>query len=84
MYIDGNVLVVSLVEKTRLFLQEAKDGRRFNGPGYDKRYLMVILIKNLDYVASAKNDYSRAFPENLNHLFSILTNIWRFKATNVI
>ena len=36
---------------------------------------MVILIKNLDYVASAKNDYSRAFPENLKHLFLILTNI---------
>ena len=45
---------------------------------------MVILIKNLDYVASAKYDYLRAFPENLKHLFSILTNIWRFKATNVI
>ena len=74
-YIDGNVLVASLVEKMRLFLQEAKGCRRFNGPGYDKRYLMVILIKNLDYVASAKNDYSRAFPENLKHLFSILTNI---------
>ena len=26
----------------------------YNGPGYDKRYLMIILIKNLDYVASAK------------------------------
>ena len=45
---------------------------------------MVMLIKNLDYVASAKYDYLRAFPENLKHLFSILTYIWRFKATNVI
>ena len=84
MYIDGNVLVASLVEKTGLLLQEAKGCRRYNGPGYDKRYLMVILIKNLDYVASAKYDYLRAFPENLKHLFSILTNIWRFKTTNVI
>ena len=83
-YIDGNVLVASLVEKTRLLLQEAKGCRGYNGPGYDKRYLMVILIKNLDYVASAKYDYLRAFPENLKHLFSILTNIWRFKTTNVI
>ena len=45
---------------------------------------MVMLIKNLDYVASAKYDYLRAFPVNLKHLFSILTYIWRFKATNVI
>ena len=75
MCIDGNVLVASLVEKTRLLLQEAKGCRRYNGPGYDKRYLMVILIKNLDYVASAKYDYLRALPENLKHLFSILTNI---------
>ena len=36
---------------------------------------MVILIKNLDYVASAKYDYLRALPENLKRLFSILTNI---------
>ena len=79
MYIDGNVLVASLVEKTRLLLQEAKGCRRYNGPGFDKRYLMVILVKNLDYVASAKYDYLRAFPENLKHLFSILTNIWTFK-----
>ena len=84
MYIDGNVLVASLVEKTRLLLQDAKGCRRYNGPGYDKRYLMVILIKNLDNVPSAKYDYLRAFPENLKHLFSILTKIWRFKATNVI
>ena len=83
-YIDGNVLVASLVEKTRLLLQEAKGCRSYNGPGYDKRYLMVILIKNLDYVTSAKYDYLRAFTENLMHLFSILTNIWRFKATDVI
>ena len=83
-YIDGNVLVDSLVEETRLLLQDAKGCRRYNGPGYDKRYLMVILIKNLDYVASAMYDYLRVFPENLKHLFSILTNIWRFKATNVI
>ena len=83
-YIDGNVLVASLVEKTRLLLQEAKGCRRYNGPGYDQRYLMVILIKNLDYVASAKYNYLRAFPENVKHLFSILTNKWRFKATNVI
>ena len=45
---------------------------------------MVILIEILDYVACAKYDYLRAFSENLKHLFSILTNIWRFKATNVI
>ena len=83
-YIDGNVLVASLVEKTRLLQQEAKGCRWYNGPGYDKRYLTVILIKNLDYVASAKYDYLRAFPENLKHLFSILTDIWRFKATNVM
>ena len=83
-YIDGYVLVASLVEKTRLLLQEAKGCRRYNGPGYDKRYLMVILIKNLDYVACAKYDYLRAFPENLKHLFSIMTNIWRVKATNAI
>ena len=83
-YIDGNVLIASLIEKTRRLLQEAKGCRRYNGPGYDKRYLMVILIKNLDYVASAKYGYLRAFTENLKHLFSILTNIWRFKATNVI
>ena len=63
MYIDGNVLIDSLVEKTRLLLQEANGCRRYNGPGYDKRYLMVILIKNLDYIASAKYDYLRAFPE---------------------
>ena len=63
-YIDGNVLVASLVEKTRLLQQEAKGCRRYNGPGYDKRYLMVIIIKNLDYVACAKYDYLRAFPEN--------------------
>ena len=44
-YIDGNVLVASSVEKTRLLLQEAKGCRRYNGPGYDKRYLMVMLIK---------------------------------------
>ena len=44
-YIDGNVLVPSLVKKTRLLLQEAKGCRRYNGPGYDTRYLMVILIK---------------------------------------
>ena len=69
MYIDGNVLVASLVEKTRLLLQEAKGCRRYNGPGYDKRYLMVILIKILDYVASAKYDYLRAFPENFKYLF---------------
>ena len=62
--IDGNVLVASLVEKTRLLQQEAKGCRRYNGPGYDKRYLMVIIIKNLDYVACAKYDYLRAFPEN--------------------
>ena len=43
--IDCNVLVASLVGKTRLFLQEAKGFRRYNGPGYDKRYLMVISIK---------------------------------------
>ena len=36
-YIDGNVLVASLVKKTRLLLQEAKGCRRYNGPGYDKR-----------------------------------------------
>ena len=83
-YIDGNVLVASLVEKTRLLLQEEKRCRRYNGPGYDKRYIMVILIKNLDYVASAKYDNLRAFPENLKHLLLILTNIWRFKATDVI
>ena len=83
-YIDGNVLVASLVEKTRLLQQEAKGCRRYNEPGYDKRYLMVILIKNLDYVVSVKYDYLRAFPEYLKHLFSILNNIWRFKATNVI
>ena len=45
---------------------------------------MVMLIKNLDYVASAKYDYLRAFPENLKHLFSISTYIWKFTATNVI
>ena len=84
MYIDGNVLVASLVDKTKLFQSEAKGCRRYNGPVYDKSYLMVILIKNLDYVASEKYDYSRAFLENLRHLSSILTNIWRFKATNVI
>ena len=28
---------------------------------------MVILIKNLDYVACAKYDYLRAFPKNLKH-----------------
>ena len=39
---------------------------------------MVILIKNIDYVASAMCDYLKAFPGNLKHLFSILTNIWRF------
>ena len=83
-YIDGNYLVASLVEKTRLLLQEAKGCRRYNGPGYDKRYLMVTLIKNLDYVTSAKYDYLRAFTENLKHLFSILATIWRFKETNVI
>ena len=83
-YIDGNVLVDSLVEKTRLLLQEAKRCRRYNGPGYVKRYLTVILIKNLDHVACPKYDYLRAFPENVKQLFSILTNIWRFKATNVI
>ena len=83
-YIDGNVLVASLVEKTRLLQQETKGCRRYNWPGYDKGYLMVIIIKNLDYVACAKYDYLRAFPENFKHLFSILTNIWRFKATNVI
>ena len=83
-YIDGNVLADSLVEKTRLLLQEAKGCRMYNGPGYDKRYLTVILIKNLDHVACAKYDYLRAFPENVKQLFSILTNIWRFKATNVI
>ena len=74
-YIDGNVLVASLVEKMRLLQQETKGCRRYNGPGYDKRYLMVISIKNLDYVACAKYDYLRAFPENLKHLFSIFTNI---------
>ena len=63
-YIDGNVLVASLVEKTRLLQQEEKGCRRYNGPGYDKRYLMVIIIKNLDYVACAKYDFLRAFPEN--------------------
>ena len=83
-YIDGNVLVASLVGKTRLLIQEAKENRMNNGPGNDKRYLMVILIKNLDYDASAKYDYLKAFPENLKHLILILTNIWRFKATNVI
>ena len=36
-YIDGNVLVASLVEKTRLLLQEAKGCRRYNGSGYEKR-----------------------------------------------
>ena len=61
-YIDGNVLVASLVEKTRLLQQEAKGCRRYNGPGYDKRYLMVIIIKNLDYVACAKYDYLKTFP----------------------
>ena len=66
-YIDGYVLVASLVEKTRLLLQEVKGCRRYNGPEYDKRYLMVMLIKNLDYVASAKYYYLRAFPENLKH-----------------
>ena len=67
-------------------LSRAKGCRRYNGPGYDKRYLMVILIKNLDNVAfaSAKYDYLRAFPENLKHIFSKLTNKWRFKATDVI
>ena len=44
-FIDGNVLVASLVEKTRLLLQEAKGCRRYNESGHDKRYLMVILIK---------------------------------------
>ena len=45
---------------------------------------MVILNQNLDYVANATYDYLRAFPEILKHLSSILTNKWRFKATNVI
>ena len=68
-YIEGNVLVASLVEKMRLLLQEAKWCRRYNGPGYDKRYLMVILIKYLYHVASAKYDYLSAFLENLKHFF---------------
>ena len=36
-YIDGNVLVASLVENTRLLLHQAKGCRRYNGPGYDKK-----------------------------------------------
>ena len=39
--------------------------------------------QNIVNVASAKYCYLTAFPENLKHLSSILTNIWRFKATNV-
>ena len=31
-YMDGNVLVASLVEKTGLLLQEAKGCRKYNGP----------------------------------------------------
>ena len=61
-YIDGNVLVASLVEKTRLLLQEAKGCRRYNGPGYDKRYFMVILIKNLDYVVFCKVQLLKSIP----------------------
>ena len=43
---------------------------------------MVILIKNLDYVTSAKYNYLRSFTENLKHLFQ--PNFPRGRGSNCI
>ena len=42
--INGVYIGCFLVGKTRLLLQEVKRMYKVYGPGYDKRYLMVIFI----------------------------------------
>ena len=60
-YIDGSVLVASLVGKTSQLLREAKGCRRYMGQDMSKGYLMVMSIKNLVYAVSVKYYLSRAF-----------------------
>ena len=49
--------------------KKQKDVEGIMGQDMTKGTLWLCLSKNLDYVASAKYDYLRAFPENLKHNF---------------